>query len=151
MRKLVALFAFVSVQAYACPDLAGSYTCTDEEGKTESVTIKQEMKDGVTVYDYNGSSVPADNVVYPVPDDESLKETTFRAWCADNMLKAQILSKYYSEGTYVADLELNLDFSKTEGGLKQVTTGALKNSGGEYPLNSEMNCVANAPASAPAQ
>ena len=144
MRTIVAALALVSSQAFACPDLTGTYTCTYSDGSTEIVSMAQENKDGVTVYTYNGSSVPADNKAYPVPDDETLKEGTFRAWCDDTqVLKAELLGKYYNNGAYFGDLTLNMDFSIENNNLKQTTTGMLKSSSGDYPLNNEVLCTRN--------
>lgn len=144
MRKLAAAFLLVSVQAYACPDLTGNYTCTYHDGSSEAVVISQEVKDGVTVYTHNGTPIPADNVTYPVPDDASLKDATFRAYCSDaNTLSANLIGKYFQDGQYFGDLNLTSNFSVANGDLKNVTVGSLKNTGGEYPLNSEITCKRN--------
>ncbi len=145
MRKLAALALVFSAQAFACPDLTGAFTCTYQDGSKEVITIAQEQKaDGLVVYNYNGSIVPTDNQAYPVPDDATLKEGTFRAWCAnDSALSTQLVGKYYQDGSYFGDLVMNMDFSLTGTDLHQVTNGTLKNSGGEYPLNGDMTCVRN--------
>lgn len=141
MRTFAALALLISVNAWACPELTGSYTCTYQDGSNEVVTISQENKNGVTTYNYNGSTVTADNIARPMPDDETLKQGTFRAWCENDALRVEMLGKYYNEGNYFGDLTLNLSFAKSGGDLKQVTIGNLKNSGGEYPLNSEVVCT----------
>ncbi len=144
MRKLAAIALLFSAQAYACPQLAGTYTCTFSDGTTEVATVTQTVVDGVNVFNYNGTEIRADNVAYPVPEDETLKEGTFRAWCDDaTTLKAQMLGKYYNGGSYFGDLTMNLEFLKVGTSLKQVTTGNLKNSGGDYPINGDVTCVAN--------
>lgn len=144
MRKLAAIVLLFSVQAYACPELSGSFTCTYQDGSTEIMTISQTNKDGITVYTANGSEIPADNQTHPIPDDASLKQATFRAWCNGTAsLDAQLLGKYYQEGAYYGDLTLNTSFSLVGTDLKQVTTGNLVNSGGTYPLNSELTCTRN--------
>jgi len=144
MRKLAIIALAFSAQAWACPELAGSYTCTYQDGSSEVVTITQELKDGVTIYNHNGSTVPADNVAYPVPDDASLREGTFKAWCADNStLSAQLIGKYYQDGQYFGDLDMTTNFSLNGSDLKQTSVGTLKNAGGEYPLNGENTCKRN--------
>lgn len=144
MRKLAALALVFSAQAFACPDLAGSFTCTYQDGSKEIVTLSQDQKDGLTTYNYNGSIVPADNQAYPVPEDATLKEGTFRAWCNDaTVLNTQLIGKYHQDGSYFGDLVMNMDFTLTGKDLHQVTTGTLKNSGGEYPLNNDMVCTRN--------
>lgn len=147
MRILAALALLVSVNAYACPDLSGSFTCTSQDNTSEVVTLSQENKDGITIYNYNGSMIPADNQAYQVPDDQNLKEGTFRAWCDANdnvTLKTELIGKYYDQGSYYGDLTMNMDFSLNGTDLRQVTTGKLVNSGGEQPLNGDMTCVRNA-------
>lgn len=143
MRKLAALALLFSAQAFACPDLTGAYTCKYQDGSSEVVTISQESKAGVTVYNYNGSSIPADNVVYPMPDDQNLRSATFRAWCENASLKGNILGKYYNEGNYFGDLDMTLDLSLDGTNLKSVTTGTIKNSGGTYPLDGQVVCTRN--------
>jgi hypothetical protein len=146
MRSLMAMALLFSVQAFACPDLAGSYTCSHQDGSTEVVTVSQENKDGVMIYQYNDAAIPADNQVYQLPDDQDLKDATFRAWCDTtnaDLLQTQLIGKYYSQGSYYGDLTLNMTFSLAGTDLKQTTTGTLKNSGGEYPLNNELTCKRN--------
>ena len=142
MRKLAAIALLFSANAaFACPDLTGAYTCTYQNGSSEVVTVSQQLVNGVTVYNYNGSQIPADNIVYQVPDDQSLKNGTFRAWCDDAVtLKAELIGQYYDQGAYYGDLSMIMNFSIEGSSLKQVTTGTLKNSAGEYPLNSEKSC-----------
>ncbi len=143
MRTIAALLLLVSVNAYACPELTGSYTCTYQDGSSEVLSISQENKDGVTVYNYNGSMIPADNKVYPVPDDETLKQATFRAWCETATLKGNIVGKYYNNGALFGDLDMTLSLSLDGTSLKSVTTGALTNSGGTYPLDGSVTCARN--------
>lgn len=145
MRKLAALALMVSVNAWACPDLTGTYTCKYQDGQTETITLSQENKDGVVVYNYNGSTIAADNVSRPVPDDAALREGTFRAWCEGEALKGQLLGKYYDKGVYFGDLTLNLDVTKVGNDLKQVNTGSVKNSASEYPINAEVLCTPGVP------
>lgn len=144
MRKLAALALLFSAQAFACPNLAGTYTCTYQDNSSEQVVISQETKDGVTVYTHNGSQIPADNMAYPVPDDANLRSATFRAWCADeNTLSANLVGQYFQDNSYFGDLDMTSNFTLSGTDLKQVTTGTLKNQGGEYPLNSDLTCTRN--------
>ncbi len=144
MRTLTAIALLFSVQAYACPELTGAYTCTYQDGSSEVVTISQEDKAGVTVYNYNGSSIPADNAVYPIPDDESVKSATFRAWCENASLKGNIVGKYWNNGALFGDLDMTLDLSLDGTNLKSVTTGTLKATDGtSYPLDGDISCVRN--------
>jgi hypothetical protein len=105
------------------------------------VSISQESKNGVTVYNYNGSLIPADNVSYPIPDDQTLKSATFRAWCESVSLNGNIVGQYYNNGALVGDLNMTLDLSLDGTSLKSVTTGTLTNSGGTYPLDGSVTCA----------
>lgn len=144
MRIFAAIALLFSAQAFACPDLTGAYTCTYQDGSTEVVSISQADKAGVMVYNYNGSEIPADNVVYPMPDDETVRQGTFRAWCDGASLKGNILGKYFNNGSYFGDLDMTLDLSLEGVSLKSVTTGTLKDTGGNvYPLDGQIVCARN--------
>jgi hypothetical protein len=145
MGKFAAIALLFSVQAYACPQLTGAYTCTYQDGSKEVVTIAQNKDaNNVDVYNYNGSTILTDNVAYPIPDDQQLKQGTFRAWCADDTtLQTQVVGKYYQQGNYFGDLTMNLNLSLKGTDLHQVTIGSLKNTGGEYPLNGDVTCTHN--------
>ena len=142
MRLLSTLALVFSAQAYACPQLEGTYVCKYQDGSSEETTITQSEKSGVTTYQYNASEVTADNVANAVPDDQSVKDATFRAWCDDDAtLKAQLIGKYWNQGAYFGDLTLNMNFSKAGDDLKQTTDGEVKNSGGTYPIENDTTCT----------
>lgn len=106
--------------------------------------MSQADKNGVTVYNYNGSEIPADNVTYPVPDDQNLRNSTFRAWCEGDMLKGNIVGKYYDNGAEFGDLDMVLSLSLDGNNLKNVTTGNLKGKDGNvYPINADVTCTRN--------
>ncbi len=142
MRTLAALALLFSAQAFACPTLTGNYTCTYKDGTNETVSITQSAdKAGMVTYIYNGSQVPANNQIYDVPDDQSVKQGKFRAWCDDDVtLKSQLIGKYWSNGSYFGDLTMNMNFQIESGNLKQVTTGNVVNSGGTYPIDDTLVC-----------
>jgi len=143
LKVLVGLL--LSAQAYACPNLTGEFTCKSQDG-TEVIKISQEVRDGVTVFNYNGSEILANNEAMPFPDDDSIREGTFRTWCEEanaDLVFSQLLGKYYDHGRYFGDLELNLTLSLTENNLKQVTKGTLKSGTRVYPIESETICERN--------
>lgn len=141
----MSLLATLSVSAMACPNLTGSYTCTYRDHSSETVTISQSAdKSGVITYVYNGSLIPTDNKVYDVPEDQSLKEGKFRAWCDDDVtLKTELVGKYWSNGAYYGDLLMDMNFSKDGDSLSSVTTGSVKNATETKPLDSTMTCTHN--------
>lgn len=143
MRILAAALLLVSAQAFACPDLTGSFTCSTPNG-TEVLNLSQADKNGVTVYNYNGSDIPADNQAYPMQDDQSIKEATFRAWCEGASLKGNLIGKYYNAGSYFGDLNMTLDLSLQGNDLLNVTGGTLVTTSGQtYPLDNSVVCTRN--------
>jgi hypothetical protein len=146
MRKL-ALLAFVfSANAFACPQLAGNFVCTYQDGTSENVAITQSNKAGVEVYVYNGNEIPADKTTYDIPDDDTLKMGKFVAWCDDDVtLKTNIKGQYYNQGSYVGDVDLNTDFSMAgDGGLTLASSGKLTTPNGDYPINDSVTCTVQA-------
>jgi hypothetical protein len=144
MRKLAAIALLFSAQAFACPDLTGSFTCTYQDGSSEKVTISQSLVNGVTVYNYNGSEIPADNVARPMQDDQSIKSATFRAWCEASSLKGNLIGKYYNNGSEFGDLNMVMTFALDANNLKSITNGTLVDKGGtSYPLDGEVTCARN--------
>lgn len=144
MRKLAAFALLISMPAWACPDLTGNYLCTYQDGSTEQVALTQTVVNGVTVYNYNGSEIPADNVVRPMPDDESIKQATFRAWCDGASLKGNLIGKYWNNGAEFGDVDLKMDFSLENTNLKYVTDGTLVDkSGTTHSLAGSVTCTKN--------
>ena len=144
MRILSVIALFFSASAMACPDLTGTFTCTYQDGSSEQVTISQQINNGITMYNSNGSMISADNKTYPVPDDETIKNATFRAWCDGASLKGNLIGKYYNQGSYFGDLDMILDLSIAGRDLKNETSGNLKDTGGtDYPLGGTTVCTRN--------
>jgi len=144
MRKLAALVLLFSAQAFACPDLTGSFQCQYQDGSTETVSITQANKSGVMVYNYNGTEIPADRITYDVPDEENIREGKFTAWCDDDVtLKANLNGKYWSQGNYIGDLTMDMFFSIENGNLKTTSNGVLKTGNGDYPVDSNVVCTRN--------
>lgn len=145
MKRFAALaLLLTSAAAWACPDLAGQYVCTYQDGSQENLIITQTAINGVTVYDYAGSRIVGDNALYPLPNDNNLRSATFRAWCDPDPsapLRAQILASYYSQGSLYGELILNMTYARIGSDVKQTTQGMLRNSGGQSPLNSEQICT----------
>jgi hypothetical protein len=142
LRTVTVLALLFSAQAFACPNLTGSYTCKAQDGSSSTLVLSQTLTNGVTTYSYAGSSVVADNKAYPIPDDANLKGGTQRAWCADDVtLTLELLGKYWNNGAYFGDLKLDLAVTKAGVDLKQVSTGNITNTGGTYPINNDMTCT----------
>jgi len=144
MLRTLAVFAFLaSAQAFACPNLTGSYTCTDN-GQSQIMTISQANKGTFTDYNVNGQDIVTDNIAHPQPDQDNVKQSTMRAWCNDDAtLHLQLLVKYYDNNAPVGDITVNLDISMQAQNLHQVTTGGLAANGQTYPVNSDIVCTKN--------
>lgn len=144
MIRLTALAVLlISGQAWACPDLAGTYICSYQDGSQETLTVTQSEQRGVVIYDYNGSRLVTDNSPYPLPSDANLRGATFRAWCdpaEGTPLRAQIVGPYYSQGSMYGELILDMTYARIGDDIKQTTQGVLRSSGGQSPLNSEQLC-----------
>jgi hypothetical protein len=144
MRIFAVIALLFSAQAFACPNLTGNFTCKYQDGSVENISITQGDSNGVTVYNYNGSNIPADNVVYPMQDDQSLRNATFRAWCEGDALKGNIIGKYYNNGSEFGDVNMVLTFNMESNNLKNTTTGSLVDkSGNSYDLGGETLCTRN--------
>ncbi len=143
MRTLILVGLMLSAPAFACPDLSGTFRCQYQDGSVETLTIAQDNKSGVEVYNYNGSEIAADNVTRVLPDDANLKSGTFRAWCDDNTtLKAELISEYWDNSRYIGDLTMNMFFTMENGSHKSKSTGVLKTGNGDHPIDSTTVCRA---------
>lgn len=144
MRIFGLMILLFSAQAYSCPQLSGAYTCTYQDGSMETVTVQQDTKGATTTYIYNGSTLPADNQIYPLVDDANIQGGTFRTWCEDDrVLKGQILGKYWSNGEFIGDLTMNLEFLLDGGDLRQTSVGGTVNGGANFPIASDVTCARN--------
>jgi len=144
MRTLAIIALLFSAQAFACPNLTGTYTCTYQDGSKETTAITQDTKGTVTVYNINGSDMPADGQTVLIPDSDNLKEGTFKAWCDDDLsLKGLMIGKYWNQGAYFGDLTMNLVWSLSGTDLRQTSNGQVVNSGGKYPVTNETVCAKN--------
>jgi hypothetical protein len=144
LRTLAALALLASAQAFACPQLTGNYSCTDEKGQTSAMALTQDTKSNVTVYTLNGSDLQADNQARPMPPDADLQNATIRGWCNDDVtLHTELLGKVYQNGQYVGDLKLALDFAMNAKNLNQVASGTIVNGTQTYPINTTITCTPN--------
>ena len=120
MKMTAFLAMLLSANAWACPNLTGTYTCKYQDGSTEVVTFSQENKAGVETYNYKGSAFLADNVARQMPDDDTLKKSTFRAWCEGDKLKTRLTGQYYTNGTYYGQLTLTATLTKNGFDLEMI-------------------------------
>lgn len=97
------IFSFVlflaSINAFACPNLAGSYNCK-YENETWDMSIRQTEENGVTSYhqtmgDGEGTYI-ADGVARPASGvvGEDIIEGTLSTTCSDSSIIIQFLADY---------------------------------------------------------
>ena len=85
MRLLLGLLTLsLSSSSLACPNFAGSWSCTDSEGETYDSYVTQEMQNGVTVYYQDDGTdtmqIITDNSWHSM-EDEDLEFARYRASC----------------------------------------------------------------------
>ena len=100
MKIFSIVFFLASVNAFACPNLAGNYTCKDPSG-TMNMTITQTEESGVTTYheiiNNNDTAYIADGVPRPYSvqtEDGQVVDGNLSTTCADPIVKIQFLADY---------------------------------------------------------
>jgi hypothetical protein len=125
MKKLSVLFAFcLATSVYACPDLAGKYTCKGKGGSSQ-VMVSQTMEKGVTVYTVvkdNGKaeSYTADGESRPVKvqvNDQTLDATITTTCQEDASVTSTVLTKYMD-----SDINYSVECAVNDGGFTHTTT-----------------------------
>ena len=144
MRTLAVIALLFSAQAFACPQLAGNFTCTYQDGSKEVMTVTQDTKGNLTTYNVNGSDIITDNVAKPMQDDANIKNATFRSWCDDDVtLKGELIGQYFNNGKFYGDLTVALNYSMSGSDLKQNVDGQVVGSNGTQPIKQETVCTKN--------
>ncbi|MBY0517196.1 MAG: hypothetical protein K2P81_09820 [Bacteriovoracaceae bacterium] len=150
MRSTLALIAFISTSAFACPNLTGSYTvCRSTTGATEGssdVVVTQSVVNGATVYsltstddetqERSSDSVIADGQVRTISETDSQSGlvivTSTQASCVGNALVLKTSSSI--QGQEIANV--NMTVSKSGNTLSQVVSGQAFG----QPINDTVNC-----------
>lgn len=148
MKTVIALFALVGAQAFACPNLTGSYICT-YEGQTQVSVISQAVDaNGITTYTLgseadptDGGSLPADNNTYQVPDSADFKQGTIRGYCEADAFKVAQTGQVFDQGQHIGNVEAVTSLSLVDNNLLQATTGVFKAASGDYPINQSLTCT----------
>lgn len=110
MKKFVFLAAFTTVNAFACPDLTGSYQCNNEDGQS-IIQIQQSEENGSTAYAITTNG----EVSYVIPDNTEYTGedgTKVRMWCESNQVRINIQAVDTEAGPWVANLAYYQDESK---------------------------------------
>lgn len=150
MKALLAGLMLLGAQAFACPDLTGTYTCT-QNGQTSQIQMSQAETNGVTVYTIKdpsnpndqGGSLPADNTTYRLEDSADFKNGTIRGWCENEAFKVEQTGQLFDQGQHIGDIQAVISFSLMNGNLLQDTQGVFKTGSGDYPISAQMTCTRN--------
>jgi len=71
MKKLsLLLVTFFATNAFACPDLTGTYSCKYDDGETDTIEFTQRVENGVTIYTIGGQDLPANGETVEINEEE---------------------------------------------------------------------------------
>lgn len=141
MRNLFfATLAVATTGAFACPNLAGNYTCTYSDGP-EQVAVSQTLAGGVTTYTYNGQQMIADGKSHDL--DNSDIDGTYTATCAGTRVTAHLVGQIMSQGQAVGSADLTLKVDQVRAGLALDQTGTITVQGQVNPINEQVSCTKN--------
>lgn len=150
MRSALALIALISTSAFACPNLAGSYTvCRSTTGTTQGssdVVVSQTVVNGATVYSLTSTddetqergseSVIADGQVRTVTETDAqtglVIVTASQASCQGDALVLQSSSSI--QGQEIANVTMTV--TKNGNTLSQAVAGQAFG----QPINDTVNC-----------
>ncbi len=136
----IAALSVLSVNAWACPSLEGTYTCNDGQSESQTVISQHEMN-GATVYNVDGEEYIADGAAHPAQDDSF--NGTYTAVCSANALGLNMLGVMTFDGGVTADADINIDVTPSAQGLNMSVTGTLKSGGQTYPVEGTSSCSRN--------
>lgn len=90
-KWILMLFAVLPMSAWACPNLAGQYSCT-VDGFKRSVSIVQSNRGGVDIYQVDGGGeILADGIRHQTPNlhpllDKEARNYSYVATCTGNRM-----------------------------------------------------------------
>lgn len=82
---LALLILLASSFAFACPELAGTYVCTSEDGQKQEVLVSQKVVNNVTIYNLDGDEFAADGIKRPLDSEDMIG--TFAVTCESDKVK----------------------------------------------------------------
>lgn len=130
---------FFCLQASACPDLTGRYTCNGND-ISESLVITQEVSDTLKVI-VNDAEILVDGKSYPMTGDPSLRNASIRSWCEDKAIKSQMTGELYEADQKIGDVETTIEYVLGEDGIVEMTSSRVKTAAGESPTESTLTCT----------
>lgn len=134
---------FFSATAFACPNLAGDYTC-NYDGSTVDITVSQRVENGVDVYELLGYELYADGTLHDVPETDQVKNGTALASCNGDILNAHVTGNVYSSGKDqgLAELDVTVAGLNKDGVSEAHAAGNLTRPSGEvWPIDANLSCT----------
>jgi hypothetical protein len=139
----------VQASAWACPQLAGNYTCHDHHGDYD-MTVTEQTVGGATEYKFDSHSegsdmdIVTDGQSHAMPDTDSLHSAKYTASCSGTHLAADVTGTLINNetqqswGSLSEHYDISLDSAQ---GLLMEGTGKIITSQGQFSSNDEkMNC-----------
>lgn len=117
MKAATLILFLISEFALACPQLGGKYVCLIDGAVQDLLIIEQTVRDGKTIYIKGPQEMIADNAVYPLPDQEYVRNRATQAWCDGDTLTSKEVGKVF-EGEKLLLAYENKDFFRTLGAGK---------------------------------
>ena len=138
----------LSSAAFACTDLSGQYTCTDNDG-TSDVTVQQSAIPGGAHFVFttvsNGTTKTmdflADAKSHPLPDENGQLKGTYVANCTANGLVGTENADFYDNGKKVAHMDVTLTAQMQGSKMVSTAQGKVTAPNGSMPINSTSTCV----------
>lgn len=143
MKSVLLLVSLFSVQAFACPNFAGTYTCQNEDGMNETMVLTQKAIPGGMRYTstVNGVSEDMDADGKPHVADPSEPKVTYVAKCNGAKVNSVVTGPLEEEGQVVGSMKIVSDHFMS--GNKLVTKSKMTiNYGSDvYEQEEESACV----------
>jgi hypothetical protein len=101
MKFLLSLTVLFSVSAFACPDIAGQYTC--KSGTMFSSREITQIDNGFHIK-FNGKEqdYPVDGTISTLPDNDSMKDAKYTSVCDGGNFVVKFTAALMYEGVEVA-------------------------------------------------
>lgn len=138
---MTATLAALSVTAFACPDLTGTYECT-YDGQVETMDLTQYVADGVTHFKVGQTEVVADGASHPMPDSQPEEQATYTASCNGNVLGISFFSLLIDNANKIGQISGQQNMSLDNvGDLVQDIKGTLViDAQGTFPIDEVTTC-----------
>ena len=142
--KLITILTtlLLSTTALACPNLVGTYTCSQHQD-TYTMTMDQYESNGVTVYVVDGTEMPADGQWRNIQDPRQ-PDAEGNLSCVNDSLKYDMKGSLYDENkNVIGDMTLTA-MLVLQGKQLNITMNGLANvDGQQHQLNDAYSCIKN--------